>query len=103
MGIYIKGMEMPKQGTIVMILPDGMVQDPFFKTVLGKAVPDMTLETIRFIDEQPTIEPERKKGKWIFVDGKYYCSECDEEQDCETRYCSGCGAEMEGGQDEHTD
>ena len=46
------------------------------------------------VKEQPTIEPEQKKGKWILVDGKYYCSECDEEQDWMTCYCSGCGADM---------
>lgn len=39
MSIYIKGMEMPKQGTIIMILPDGTVQDMFFKTKLGEALP----------------------------------------------------------------
>lgn len=38
MSVYIKEMKMPKQGTIIMILPDGTVQDMFFKTKLGEAV-----------------------------------------------------------------
>ncbi len=56
----------------------------------------------RVIEEQPTIDPV-KHGKWICVNGKYYCSECDEEQDWKTYYCSGCGAKMDGGEDERTD
>lgn len=45
------------------------------------------------VENAPTIDPVIH-GKWICVDGKYYCSECDEEQDWKTRYCSGCGARM---------
>ena len=42
-----------------------------------------------WVEVQPTIEPERKHGKWILMsdaDGKYYaCSECGEDL---PRYCS---------------
>lgn len=60
----------------------------------------------------PTIDPERKKGKWYKptgmmppeFTGQYRCSECDElalrdwkhhKQEL-TRYCPNCGARMEG-------
>lgn len=54
-----------------------------------------------------TLQPERKKGKWISVkgsNGKDYhkCSECLHTQDITgvKNYCSVCGAEMMGVQDE---
>lgn len=48
----------------------------------------------------PTIESERKKGKWIRNDnGTYSCSVCQswipEEQHYYARYCLYCGAKME--------
>ena len=60
-----------------------------------------TLEQI--IDEQPTIEPERKKGKWhsrIYSKIEMFvCSECQHEYsyDAETgeqfyNYCTNCGS-----------
>lgn len=67
------------------------------------------------IDDQPTVEPERKKGKWIIKDNpgtgwcRVTCSECGEDV---TRtapcigfypnvkvmwdYCPDCGADMRG-------
>ena len=79
-------------------------------------------ECIAEIKSAPTIEPERKKGKWIPVDSFsafggdeatwmthgnpiafYYCSECKEQtyagEDGEpllTDYCPDCGADMRG-------
>lgn len=61
------------------------------------------------IENAPTIEPERKKGKWIFVtvfpkndyhefaDGYYKCSICGHTHACvyPLNYCEVCGAEME--------
>lgn len=74
------------------------------------------------IEDAPTIEPERKTGRWIKMsdsDGVYWaCSECGKELprvkicDAETvlykgwislaktRYCSECGADMRGKTDE---
>lgn len=51
-----------------------------------------------FIDNAPTIEPERKKGKWIEDDeGYFYCDQCGKypayqitQSDC----CPNCGADM---------
>ena len=69
-----------------------------------------TIEQI--IDEQPTIEPERKKGKWIYKNDlkQFFCSECGYPSLTYDdtyiygmdlpNYCEDCGADMRGGQDE---
>lgn len=52
----------------------------------------------------PTVQPERKKGKWIWDDEGYHCSECWfhahgntlECMDGTYRFCPNCGAEMGG-------
>jgi len=72
------------------------------------------------IENAPTIEPERKKGKWIknpeyigddtsgFIDNHFSCSECKKEAEINSwgfyilsDFCPHCGADMrEGEQDE---
>lgn len=61
------------------------------------------------IDEQPTVEPERKRGKWIEHPGgkfvgfpcmHYECSECRAYEPIKTNYCPNCGASMEEGEAE---
>ena len=48
------------------------------------------------IDDLPTIDPERKKGKWIKKDcDLLYCSECDLPSLHPWPYCERCGAKME--------
>ena len=55
------------------------------------------------IDAMPTIEPERKKGKWIRTrtiehDGELYCDQCEQEhpeQKTIWKFCPNCGAKME--------
>ena len=64
-------------------------------------------QVFNVIDNQPTIEPERKKGTWIEQDdswdGVYYeCSACGEPWtlidgtpwDNGMKFCPNCGAEM---------
>ena len=57
------------------------------------------------IDEQPTIKPERKTGKWIQVDEQPYfrkhfkrfcCSVCRTEGRSKWNFCPNCGAYMKG-------
>lgn len=65
---------------------------------------------IEYIDELPSIQPERKKGEWIkhenadIVDGyyvpKYECSCCHTWKDDNSNYCPDCGADMRGERDE---
>ena len=72
-----------------------------------------TIEQI--IDEQPTIEPEQKMGKWIAKDldnfRKYevVCSECGSryignydayDEPCDFNFCPNCGADMRGNNNE---
>ena len=69
-----------------------------------------TIEQI--IDEQPTIEPERKTGHWVYRPewSKYgdvwSCSECGEKTSQSVmgeprfKYCPMCDAKMEGGEQE---
>ena len=59
----------------------------------------------------PTIESERKKGKWQWCGNHHLCSECDEwaltrwnEDECDevdilTDFCPNCGADMRGEQE----
>lgn len=60
--------------------------------------------TLHRILEQPTIEPQRKKGKWVGYDGDWLktmckCSECGAMIDINEKYrnffCYHCGARME--------
>ena len=56
------------------------------------------------------VEPERKKGKWIFIhplqaddEGAYICSNCrhgDWDIKPTDKYCKFCGADMRGGEED---
>ena len=58
--------------------------------------------------ELPSAQPERKKGKWLYIEddvfaGFHVCSECGERalvdglgKECTTNFCPNCGVEMEG-------
>ena len=64
-----------------------------------------TKSIIDVIEDAPTIEPVRKKGKWIYVtDGyhEYYeCANCGKHSADPDPYCSRCGRAMTlgGGQE----
>lgn len=51
------------------------------------------------VKHAPTIEPERKKGKWIKMsdaDGIFYaCSDCGEWHEEISNYCPNCGTRMD--------
>ena len=47
------------------------------------------------IDNAPTVEPERPKGKWVFDGWGTYCSECGYRPKIGCgKFCSECGAQM---------
>ena len=55
------------------------------------------------IEHAPTIVPERKQGRWIFIGDGYKCSKCRSVYswwaDSQTsNYCPNCGAEMQEGE-----
>ena len=65
------------------------------------------LDAVRVIDELPSVEPERKPGKWIWNKrtGDYECSECgcnpiyegttpDVSEIDKYKFCRWCGAKM---------
>ena len=60
--------------------------------------------TVCTIAEQPTIEPERKKGKWIYNadEDTYMCSVCQARIDpidkFKSYFCYHCGADMGEGE-----
>ena len=56
------------------------------------------------INDAPTIEPERKKGKWLVYEVAndedehpiaWECDACGAVVDCKTRFCHECGQEKE--------
>lgn len=52
------------------------------------------------VNMQPTIQPERKTGKWILKDDKrYHCSSCDgiAPKGYRWSFCPECGADTRGG------
>ena len=57
---------------------------------------------INDIEELPSAQPERPKGKWVekpHVYGVAYCSLCDYELHINnTNFCPNCGADMRGDQ-----
>ena len=55
------------------------------------------------VDSMPTIEPERKKGKWKYIGFMIVeCSECNTQLHGPeyANFCPNCGAEMIGGHGE---
>lgn len=60
------------------------------------------------IEDLPSAQPQRKKGKWIYhsnweADGEcgYECSECGMGSDVDYNYCMRCGARMVKEGEEH--
>lgn len=59
-------------------------------------------EILNSIQQLPSAQPMRKKGKWIDTGGmkewwakEFKCSECGESMLGTANYCHNCGAEME--------
>ena len=81
-----------------------------WKMKIKASVETILNEFMDWIDDSPTIEPERPKGKWVDswrskLDGtRYWYRECDhcgyERNDCDpekdSNFCPNCGASLEG-------
>lgn len=67
---------------------------------------DCKQKAIDLLQNAPTIEPERKKGKWIEYNAtgkkQWMCSECcaEEKNPKVARFCYWCGADMRGERNE---
>ena len=84
----------------------------YAKTLFRECIADENLERLTdiindktrtavnaLVDSMPTIEPERKKGKWIEEQdymGFYVCSECRYKVGMLYSFCPHCGAYMRG-------
>lgn len=95
---------------------DGDALEELFREVIGCIAkkPEMNgnLEhmvrasamVIEMIQDAPTIEPERKRGKWInhIEKGMRECKECGEqletERACRANFCPNCGSYNGGDQ-----
>ena len=84
--------------------------------LVEKRCPDDGTLTCRLIENEvinklPSIQPERKKGKWIYDNGlkQFFCDQCGEpsltyddiyiySMDF-TNFCPNCGADMRGEQE----
>ena len=70
------------------------------------------------IDDVPTIDSERKKGKWDFIGNQLFkCTSCEKEYSQDQfyalqtyysdpefpNYCPNCGCQMKGGEQDDTD
>lgn len=63
---------------------------------------------LEMLKSEPTIEPERKKGKWVlggYDDMYYVCDQCgyrrsDYYAKPKAKYCENCGADMREGEQE---
>lgn len=58
----------------------------------------------------PSAEPERKKGRWNYVDPDWRCSECGKRANINewflydlTDFCPNCGSDMRGEEDGRSD
>lgn len=72
--------------------------------IYGRGSWRFATKCIRVIEDAPTIEPERKKGKWILYKIEHgKCPFCGHSVDLMTpedrNYCSNCGADMRGEED----
>ena len=58
-------------------------------------------KALEVIEALPSVQPERKKGKWIKGnDGYIRCSECGcRASAIKARFCHRCGADMRGGKE----
>lgn len=63
---------------------------------MDKALYNFTMHRIL---EQPTIEPERKTGKWHYSDTMYNCDQCGSGFYEMSAFCPNCGADMRGEND----
>ena len=63
-------------------------------------VKKVTDEVVKELKQLPSIQPQKKKGRWFWTDGMYACDQCHEVLDEKSPFCPMCGADMRGEQNE---
>ena len=63
-------------------------------------IKDACTDILEKISKMPTIEPERKKGKWHHYEGMYTCDQCGSSLDDISLFCPMCGSDMREDQDD---
>ena len=66
-------------------------------------IKDACVDILEQINKMPTIEPERKKGKWHHYESMYTCSECGASLEDISPWCPMCGADMRQGEENERD
>lgn len=73
--------------------------------ILRRCIHAVTQLNECYVPKQPTIEPERKKGRWIPETEDWRnqivwvkCSECGFDTSTSYNYCPNCGCRMDGGE-----
>ena len=59
---------------------------------------DILEKCIRIVARIP-LKQSRRKGKWYWSEGMYWCDQCESLLDEMTPYCPMCGADMRGEED----
>lgn len=61
------------------------------------------IDVLHDLDDLPSAEPQRMKGKWITISDGYVdvvkCDQCGKTTDDISNFCPSCGADMRGEQD----
>lgn len=53
------------------------------------------------IVEAPSVDAvEVVHAEWVWKDGCFHCTNCKQTEDHITKYCHGCGAKMDGGNED---
>ena len=107
MGVYVKGIEMPKNCNECSLDYEELTDLNREKIQFDK---DCKQNAIDLLQHAPTIEPQRKKGKWIPVTngrGGFECDQChnyapsyQDGVEWLSGFCPNCGADMRGEHDE---
>lgn len=86
--------------------------DVLCKVGCGSGHCGISCDDVHAIEQLPSAQPERKKGRWIWKgeegDSRFMCSVCKSKEYVPTcngvpsiwEFCPNCGARMEGEEDE---
>ena len=96
-----------ESGNLVKGLVNDCISRQAAIDVLSQYPFEKVVNCISIIEELPSAQPERMRGKWIAYDGNVYMCSCCGKQIItnpdyikEQKFCFRCGADMRGGQND---